>query len=123
MASIIRTITIFVVLSNAAAGFLIAAGAPQVYGIEPEPGVDQEVERANESASSIEDNLGIVESLVGLTITVVNTITDIFSALFAAPTLLLNLGVPRFIVTFVFAPLYIAAGIDVLGIIKGMNIR
>lgn len=119
---IIRRITILLVCANLTAGFLTAAGAPAVLGIEPHTGIDDDVQHANESASSISDNLGIISSIVGLTITVVDTLVEIARLPFAAPTLALNLGVPQFIVAFVFGPLYIAVGIDLLSVARGMEI-
>lgn len=120
---IIRRLTILLVMANATAFFLISGGVAAVYGISPHTGVDDEVERANESASQIEDEQSVVESVVGTAITAVDSLTGLLSAPFAAPTLALNLGVPGFIVAFVFSPLYIAAGIDLISVIRGFEIR
>lgn len=119
---ILRYLTIMLVVANAAGGFLIAAGAGQVYDMSPEPGVDDEVQRANENAREIQDEqLGAAESVVGPTITGIDAIDALLSAPFAAPILLLNLGIPQFIVEFTFAPLYVAASIDIAFMIRGMR--
>lgn len=120
---IIRTLTILIIMANAATGFLVAAGVVDVYGIEPESGVDQEVNETNENAKEIEDDQSVIESVVGTAITAVNSLQNLLAVPFAAPILALNLGVPSFIVSFVFAPLYIAAAIDVLSVIRGIEIR
>lgn len=120
---ILRKITMLVVMANATAFFLMAGGAVQVYGINPQTGVDQEVNETEQNAKQIQDDQSVLESVVGAMQTAVNGVTELLAAPFAAPTLMLNLGVPQFITAFIWAPLYIAASIDVLGIIRGMEIR
>lgn len=120
---IIRKITIIMFMANAAANFLKAAGAQEVWGVTAEPGVGQEVQRANESAAEIGSGpVGLIDALGGATVAAVDALAGLFSIIFAAPTLLLNVGVPTFIVTFVFAPLYLIVAIDVIAILRGFDL-
>lgn len=119
---IIRKLTMLVVIANAAAFMLAAGGAVEVYGINPQTGVDEQVEETNKSAQQIQDNQSVLESVVGTVQTAMNAFTKLLAAPFAAPTLMLNLGVPGFITAFIWAPLYIAVSIDFIGIIRGMEI-
>ena len=121
---VIRTLTIILVMSNASAGFLLTAGVADVWGISPETGIGSEVARGQESAEAVGSGpVGLIDAMGGATIAAVDAITGTFSIMFAAPTLLLNMGIPAFIVTFAFAPLYIAAAFDIASILRGMVIR
>ncbi|QSG02531.1 hypothetical protein [Natranaeroarchaeum sulfidigenes] len=119
----IRSLTIILVMSNAAANFLYSAGVAQVWGMGPETGIDREVSRGQDAAEAIGSGpLGLIDAIGGATLAAVDALTGFFSIIFAAPTLVLNMGVPEFIVIFAFAPLYIAAAFDLISVLRGMQI-
>lgn len=119
----IRSLTIILVMSNAAANFLYRAGVAQVWGMTPETGIGREVSRGEAAAEAIGSGpLDLIDAIGGATLASVDAITGFFSIIFAAPSLLLNMGVPEFIVLFAMAPLYIAAAFDLISVLRGMVI-
>ena len=117
---IFRKITIIMFVTNAAVNFLNAAGLREVWGVQPQTGIGEEASRAQQAAESVGSGpLGLIDALGGATVAAIDAMTSLFAIIFAAPTLLANLGVPTFIVTFIFAPLYIVVAIDVIAILRG----
>lgn len=117
---IIRKITVMLVMLNAAAAFLIAAGSGSVYGIEMETGISSTVESVESAAESVGSGpVGLIDALGGATVAAVSGIDSLITMAFAAPTLFSNLGVPGFIVAFVFAPLYVVVALDMIAVLRG----
>jgi hypothetical protein len=107
-------------MANAAAAFLAAAGSGTVWGIETETGLASTAEAVDSSAQSIGSGpVGLVDAVAGVTIAAITALNEILSIAFAAPTLFTNLGVPGFITGFVFAPLYVMVAIDIIAILRG----
>ena len=119
---ILRKITIIMMVANAAGAFLIAAGAPAVWGMSPETGIEGTTDAVNESASEITTERGGSGDLFGIVSGAISTARQIAQLPFAAPLLLLNLGVPEFIVSFIFAPLYVVVSLDMISLMRGGTI-
>jgi len=112
-------IVIFLVLLNAAAGVMVQSGVANDWGISPTPGGGEAIEEANQTASEIKGSGGFGDTLFGAFAGAANAFGDIFGAATAGPTMLSNLGIPGWLVGFVFAPLYILIGIDLVFILTG----
>jgi hypothetical protein len=110
---------VFLVFLNAAAGVLTASGAAADMGVAPTPGGGEQVEQANNSAAQVSPGSGVGETLFALYVTATQTVVDIFGLIFAGPTMLSNLGLPTWLVGFVFAPAYIIAGADIIFVLIG----
>jgi len=54
-----------------------------------------------------------------MAIAAISLVVDLLAIAFAGPVLFSNLGVPDFIVTFLFAPLYLVVAIDIVAILRG----
>lgn len=117
---ILRKITIMMFVLNASVNFLAAAGSGEVWGVEMQTGVGETAQAVDQAARDIGSGpLGVVDAVAGLTIAAVNIAVSLLEMVFAAPTMFLNLGVPGYIVTFLFAPLYVVVAIDLLAIFRG----
>lgn len=121
---IIRKMSIILVVANAAAAFLKSAGVRAAWGMATQTGIDAQAEAANSSAQNVSSGpVGLIDAIGGATIAAIDVVASIVGVIFAAPILLLNLGTPEFIVTFAFAPLYVAAAWDFVSLLRGMNIQ
>jgi len=118
---IIRKVTIAFICLNAALVFLSAAGAAEAWGVDMNGGgISDTVEQVNSAAEEIGSGpVGLVESVAGMGIAAVTLIVDLVEMAFAGPRLLDNMGVPDFVVAFIFAPLYVVVAIDIVAILRG----
>jgi len=117
---IIRRSLVILLMLNAAAVFLVAAGSGSVWGIELQTGMGAIVEEVNSAAQNITSGpVGLIQAVGGLAIAAVSLVVSLLTLVFAAPLLFQNLGVPTFITTFLFAPLYIVVALDLVTIIRG----
>jgi hypothetical protein len=117
---IIRKVTIMMLALNAAVAFLGAAGAAEAYGIQQETGISDTVDQVQSSAETIGSGpVGLIEAVTGMAIAAISLVVDLLAIAFAGPVLFSNLGVPDFIVTFLFAPLYLVVAIDIVAILRG----
>lgn len=117
---IARKVTIITLALNGAVNFLAAAGSAEVWGISYELGVGETIESAQQAAQEVGSGpSGFFDAAVGMTIAAISLFADLLQIPFAAPTMLLNVGVPAFIVTFLFVPLYVVVAIDIIAILRG----
>lgn len=112
-------LVIILFLLNASAGLMVASGYAADIGIDLDPGADDELDKANETAQNIQTGSSIGETLFGALAAAAKTVTTIFTVIFIAPLMFNNLGVPTWLTAFVFAPMYIIVGIDVLQVLTG----
>lgn len=112
-------LVVFLFFLNAAAGLLVASGWAGDAGIQPQPGGDTAIEQANSSAAAVQASGGLGQTLYGLFISVSGTFRSIIGAVTAGPVMLANLGVPGWLVGFVFAPMYLFIGIDMMFMLTG----
>lgn len=116
-------ILIFLVALNASAVVIGAVGVGADLGYQPTIGGDGEIQNANESAANVEaQSDSAFDTFVGAVISAASTITTILGVVTAGPQMLINLGVPAFIVLPLATPLYILVGIDILQIISGRDL-
>jgi hypothetical protein len=116
-------ILIFLVALNASAVVIGAVGLGADLGYQPTIGGDAEIQTANESAANVEaQSDSAFDTFVGAVISAASTITTILGVVTAGPQMLINLGVPAFIVLPLATPLYILVGIDILQIISGRSL-
>lgn len=112
-------LVIILFLLNASAGLMVASGYAEDIGISLTPGADEELNTAEDTAQNVSAGSSIGQTLFGLLAAAAKTANTIFTVIFIAPIMFQNLGVPTWITTFVFAPMYIIVGIDILQILTG----
>lgn len=116
-----RSVNIVVILFllNASAGLLVASGFAGDIGIDIDPGADDEIDAAESPAQNVSTGSSISQTLFGSLAAGAKTARSIFTVIFIAPIMFQNLGVPTWVTTFVFAPMYILVGVDILQILTG----
>ncbi|MFD1515695.1 hypothetical protein [Halomarina rubra] len=112
-------IMVFLVMLNAAAGLVTATGIGPAIGANPTVGGDQQIDQAEDEARSIASDRSALDNFVNGVISAATTLVTIFGIVIAAPLMFSNLGVPAVLVTFLFAPLYLFVGLDILQVISG----
>jgi hypothetical protein len=118
MARITINIAVALILLNAGAGFLIASGVAEDWGVQPDPGGDERITDIEQESQDLE-TAGGTETLIGLYNAVAGSFSTLISIVFAAPTMLTNIGVPGFITAFLFAPLYLLVAADTIYVLSG----
>lgn len=112
-------IAVALILINGAAGFFIGSGIAADWGIQPSVGGDDSIGEAESTAKNIEASSGTGSTLLGLYQAVTSSFSSLIQIVFAGPTMLNNLGVPAFITAFIFGPLYLIVGADLIYVISG----
>jgi hypothetical protein len=112
-------IAIVLVSLNASAAVVTASGVGEDMGIDPAVGGDQAIADVQQLSQSLDPNTGIIESFVGMSIFAFDALGNVFSLLFVGPEMVMNLGVPVWAATFVFAPLYLIVFADGIYVIAG----
>jgi hypothetical protein len=118
-------IVMFLVLMNATALFLTASGVGADLGIAPQTGGGQGVESVNSALNpdNVNPGGGAGGTLFGLFTSAATIFKDVaVMATVGGPLMLANLGVPAFVVTFVFAPMYLIVGADALYLYTGRDV-
>lgn len=120
MARITTAILLIVVLLNGATGIMAASGLSEDTGINIASGVESKI---NDITDSIQDSFNpstdIVDSLILLFLALKDTFILVVEGAFAAPTLIINLGFPPWLVLPLFAPMYIIASLEVASVVTG----
>lgn len=106
-------IVVMLMFLNAGAELLRAAGIAQAMGIN-DPGAAAEMNDATSSARDITASGGGLDTLYQLYITATQGVSAIFEFVWSGPSMLINIGVPEPIVVFLFAPLAVVVGIDIV---------
>ena len=117
-----RNIAIALFFLNAAAAVLVASGVAADWGIQPQAGGDEAIDSANETANNLNPGQGSDQNLGGLFLDAGRTLKDVFGVVFAAPGMLHNLGVPMWLTTFIFAPMYLVVAMDMYYAFTGRRI-
>jgi len=111
--------TILLMFLNAGPAMLSASGVADDMGISPSISGDQQVEQANQNMSQIEAEGGFGATLFTLYQTVTSPIEAVLNIVFAGPAMLMNAGVPGWVVTFVFIPQYLIVGGTIIYVLAG----
>lgn len=116
-----KNILIFLILLNAAAGFAAASGVAGDMSYQPTVGGDEQIEQANEAGQTVQSERSAVDSFIGGILEAADTFVQMLGVVVIGPQMLINIGAPPALVTFVAAPLYAIVGLDVLYIISNRS--
>lgn len=122
----LTTILVFMILLNATIPLLGATGVFGALGVSPAVQTGGALEDTKTATSEIDPNAGtsdggIPGSFVGAVVGLGVVVETILQGIFAAPTMFKSLGVPELIVDFVFAPLYLLSGLEMVRFISGRD--
>lgn len=115
-------LVIIMMFLNAGAELIRSSGIAADWGMNPGPGAGQKLSEAADAFQAIQVGSGLGETLFAAYLTVTKTIDAMFTAATAAPDMLINLGIPDIIVVFVFAPLPILIGRDIIYMLVGRSV-
>lgn len=103
-------VAVFLMFINGAAGVLTASGTAADLGVTPAVGGDTEVQQANDAMSSIEAGGGFGQTLYGLYNSVTGPTKAAVGLVFGGPIILASIGIPSWLLNFVFLPQYFVVG-------------
>jgi hypothetical protein len=115
-------VVILLVLLNASAVFVGAMPVTDEVGYQPAIGGDDAIDEAQQTGDKIQSDRSSLDQFVGGIIAAASTIATILSVVVAGPQMLINLGAPTVLVTFIAAPLYILVALDLLQVLSGRDI-
>jgi len=116
------TILIALILMNGTVGIMEASGLSEDLGVQFAPGVGDSVENATDRAKDgFQAGEGGGETLFGLFLSGVSLISALIDTIFAAPTLLINLGFPEWLVYPLVAPLYVISALEIMFVATGRD--
>lgn len=108
-------------LLNGVAGVLAASGVAADLGINPQPGGDEQVDRAEQSAENVEAGGGFGSTLFALYTTVTGTFETVYKLVFYGPTMLENLGVPGWMTGLFNSVITLVVATDIAYILTGRD--
>jgi len=114
-------IVIFLVLMTAASNAIMASGVGAALGVAPTTGAQSEIDQVQSDADEIEPAQGSSDTLFSLYNSVTGVFASIYGVIFAAPLMLVNIGMPTWLVTFLFAPAVVIVAADVAHMLTGRN--
>jgi hypothetical protein len=115
-------ILVALILLNGAAGFAAAMPVTDDLGYQPSIGGGEQIAEAQAAGEQIQSDRSSLDQFVGGIITGATTLTTMFAVVVAAPQMLINLGAPPLLVTFLAAPLYIYVGLDIVSVLMRRDI-
>lgn len=116
----VSKLMIFMVCLAAAASVMVASGLAAEIGQQPQTGIQEDVDSSNESFKEYSASRSEgATSFIGAVISGVDKTISAFKLIFALPSLLVNLGLPTWLATFISAPIYFSFGMFILYLITG----
>ncbi|MUV59790.1 hypothetical protein [Halobacterium sp. CBA1126] len=105
---------LFLVFFNAGAGLLAVSGTAEYLGVQPNPGGGEALAGATDSTQNFQTGQGGGETLFTLYNTLSGTLESIFNAIFPGAAMMKNVGVPDYLVNFLFTGLALIPGYDLI---------
>lgn len=105
-------IMLFLICLNATATAWAASGVADDWGVEPAVGGDNFINNIKQETVEFGAGFGQASFMVGLFVNMALLFLSIAEFVFAAPIMFQNLGVPGWITTWAFAPMYLIVLLD-----------
>lgn len=122
MTRVTTTLLIFLVLMNGAVGIMSSSGLQDDLGVALAPGVTDSVDSAvNTAKDGFTANSGFADTLIALILSALKLFSALIQSVFALPKMLINLGIPSWIVVPVSLPLYIIAALEFVFLATGRD--
>lgn len=113
------SVMVFLVFLNAASGVLVASGFAEDAGITPSVSDGGAVAEANSAGQTVEVGGGFASTLFQLYASVGGVASDILGIVFAGPIMFVSIGVPGWLVDFMFAPQYLMVAAAIVYTLSG----
>lgn len=105
-------VVIFLIMMNASTGLAVASGFANDAGVQPEACGFDALDDLENSVQQVTANNGLGSTLFGVFAAISSSFKSIWQTATAAPSMMQCIGVPAYITTFVFAPLYLITAVD-----------
>lgn len=112
-------ITVFMVFLNAVPGVLVASGVAADMGVTPAISGGEQIAQANEAMQGVQVSGGFASTLFALYTSVTGPVKVLLGLLVGGEVMFLSLGIPSWLVAFVFAPKYIIFGGALIYVLAG----
>lgn len=101
---------VFLLFVNGAAGLMVASGTANDLGVNPSVSGDQAINDANSELKNVKVSGGLASTLYALYTSVTGPVKAFVGLIFGGPIILASIGVPGWILDFVFLPQYVVVG-------------
>jgi len=98
---------------------MVASGVSEDIGVDVSVGGNDDVAEANEAASNISPSGGFGDTLFTLYTSLGGTMQAILGLLIGGELMFLSLGIPDWLVVFIFTPKYIIIGAALIYVLAG----
>lgn len=122
MSRVTTTLLILMILVNGSVGIMSSSGLEADLGVSLAPGVSDSVDSAVQTAErGLSANSGFAQTLIALILSALQLFSALIRAVFAFPQMLMNLGIPSWIVVPVSLPLYVIAALEFVFLATGRD--
>lgn len=115
-------VVIFLLFLNAVPSLLLASGVAEDMGIDPSISGGDAIGEANSELRNIEPSGGFAGTLFQLYTSVTGPIKILLEVVVGGPLMFISLGVPGWLVDFVFAPQYVVVGGAIIYSLSGRRL-
>lgn len=115
-------IVVFMFFLHAVPGLLLASGVAADMGIDPAISGGEGIDQANNELRDIEPSGGFAATLFTLYTSVTGPVKTLLDVLLGAEMMFIGLGVPSWLIAFVFAPKFIILGGGVIYVLAGRRL-
>jgi len=112
-------VAVFMVYFNAAALLLEVSGVAAAWGVESPTGTVDALQDAQDAMNGLQASGGLADTLFGSFAAAASAVEAVARAVVAGPLLLESAGVPAPFVAFLFSPVALIIGKDVLHALTG----
>jgi hypothetical protein len=115
-------VAVLLLFLNGSGGVLVASGTAGDLGVTPSVSGDQAVSDANQAAQDIKVSGGFASTLFALYNSVTGPARQIVGLVFGGPIILASIGIPGWLLDFIFLPQYFVVGGTVLYTLAGRRL-
>lgn len=121
MARVTVQLVMFLVILNAVAGVVTVSGLGAALDINPETGAEDRIQQSVDAADDIQPTRGITDTLFSMFVSVSQTFLVIVNLLTYGTTMVINLGMPAWIVRPFEGIVFILIAMDVMHMLTGRD--
>lgn len=121
MSRITTTILVFMLLVNGGVTIMGSSGLSEDLGVTLAPGVNEAMEQTLNNVEEFRTSEGLGDTLFSLFASAGSSFRVIVEGVFSAPTMLMNLGFPDWIVIPMFAPMYLLSAMEMVSVFTGRD--